>query len=309
MRAFLATFAAAALIASSALIAPAPALAAQIKYVVNGEPITTTDIQRRANFLKLQRAKGNINQQASDQMIEQTLKLAEMKRMNVRITDKQVDDAYARFASGNKMQLGQLDMIMSKSGVTKQHFKQFIRSQMGWGQVVGAKIRGVDQPGKRVTEQEAVRQMFQKEGKKASATEYMLQQIIFVVPPKERGKLGVRKREAEAMRTRYNGCNASRQLAKGLIDVTVRDLGRKLAPELPPEWAESIKSTKVGGATQVRETERGIEFIGICSSREVTDDRVSQILLQTQDVTGANGDEASKKFMKELREKATIVNR
>lgn len=312
MKAYLAPLAlSVALLATPAVLAPMPAAAAaaEIKYVVNGEPITSIDIQRRASFLKLQRAKGNVNQQAADQMIEQTLRLAEMKRMNIRVTDKQVDDAYARFASSNKMQLAQLDSVMSQSGVTKQHFKQFIRTQMGWGQVVGARMRGETTPGKRVSEQEAVRQMFQKEGRKASATEYMLQEIIFVVPAKERGRMAVRKREAEAMRSRYNGCNASRQLAKGLVDVTVRDLGRRLAPELPPNWADAIKSTSVGRATPVRETERGVEFIGICSSREVSDDRVSQVLLQTEGIEGKDGDEVSKQYIKELREKATIVSR
>ena len=30
----------------------------------------------------------------------------------------------------------QLDGIMAQSGVTKSHFKEFIRSQMGWSQAL-----------------------------------------------------------------------------------------------------------------------------------------------------------------------------
>ncbi|MGC4025291.1 MAG: peptidylprolyl isomerase [Mesorhizobium sp.] len=294
-------------IATAVIGSAAPVFASEIKYVVNGEAITSYDIQRRAAFLKLQRAKGNLNQQAADQMIEQTLKRAEMKRMNVKITDKAVDDAYARFATNNKMTLAQLDTIMTKSGVTKSHFKEFIRSQMGWGQVVSRKSGG-DGDG-RVTEQEAVRRMLQQGGQKPKATEYMLQQVIFVVPAKERGKIPARRREAEAMRARFNGCNASRALAKGLIDVTVRDLGRVLEPQLPHEWADSIKATRSGGATPVRETEKGLEFIGICSSREVSDDRVAQMIFQQEANGGpdAGGDDMSKKFLKDLRDKAKIV--
>ncbi|RFC69093.1 MULTISPECIES: peptidylprolyl isomerase [Mesorhizobium] len=294
-------------VATATLGTAAPAFASEIKYVVNGQAITSYDLQRRVAFLKLQRAKGNLNQQAADQMIEQALKRAEMKRMNVNITDKAVDDAYARFATNNKMTLPQLDTVMSKSGVTKSHFKDFIRAQMGWGQVVSRKAGG-DGDG-RVTEQEAVRRMLQQGGQKPKATEYMLQQVIFVVPAKERGKMGARRREAEAMRARFNGCNASRSLAKGLIDVTVRDLGRVLEPQLPNEWADSIKATRAGGATPVRETERGIEFIGICSAREVSDDRVAQMVFQQEANGGADagGDDMSKKFLKELRDKAKIV--
>ncbi len=184
-------------------------------------------------------------------MIDQVLRLAEAQRLRIQITDEQVDAAYNNFAKSNKMQVKQLDGIMAQSGVTKAHFKEFIRSQMAWNQAVG--MRGRSGSGT-MSEQDVVRRMLQQGGAKPTATEYMLQQVIFVVPASERGNMAKRKREAEAMRARFNGCNNTREFAKGLLDVTVRDLGRKLAPELPPDWAEQIKNTKVGGATGVRET-------------------------------------------------------
>ena len=52
-------------------------------------------------------------------------------------------------------------------------------------------------------EQDAVQRMLQQGGEKPTATEYMLQQVIFVVPASERkASLAKRKREAEAMRAR-----------------------------------------------------------------------------------------------------------
>ena len=68
---------------------------------------------------------------------------------------------------------------------------------------------------------------------------------LFVVPAAERkAKLNTRKREAENMRSRFNGCDQTHNQAKGLLDVTVRDLGRVLEPELPPDWAPLIKAIK-----------------------------------------------------------------
>lgn len=285
-----------------------PASASEIRYIINDVPVTSYDIQRRAAFLRLQRRSGDLNSLAAEQMIEQTLRTAEIKRLNIRITDQAVDDAYARFAKSNKMTTPQLDGIMAQSGVTKTHFKDFIRTQMGWSQALSARNRAEQGSSQR----NAVRDMLKKGGEKPSATEYMLQQVIFVVPKAERGAtLGKRKREAEALRGRFSGCDSTRQFAKGLIDVTVRDLGRVLAPELPPEWADQIKSTKPGGATSVRETDRGVEFIGICSAREVSDDRVAQLMLRSE--AGSDGDKAAeeldKKYMAELRERARIVKR
>lgn len=294
--------------ASLAFVA-APAAASEIKLVVNKVPITTYDIQRRAAFLKLQNRKGNLNALAEEDMINQALRAAEMKRLGVRVSEDQVSDAYARFGKSNKLSTAQLDQIMQQSGVTKAHFKEFIRTQMGWNSVMAAKSRA---PGGGMTEQDVVRRMLEKGGAKPTATEYMLQQVIFVVPASERGKLGARKREAEAMRQRFAGCERTREFAKGLMDVTVRDLGRKFGPELPQDWADQIKETKVGSATAVRETDRGIEFIGICSSREVSDDRVAQMVFQSEALGGGGGgggdnaNDPSTKYLAELREKAQI---
>lgn len=276
--------------------------ASEIKYVVNNIPVTSYDIARRGAFMKLQRRSGS----ASDAMIEQALQMAEVARLRINIPDKQVDEAYARFASGNKLPVAQLDQILAQSGVTKQHFKDYIRAQIGWNQALAARARSEG----RMSEQDAVKRMLEQGGQKPTATEYLLQQVIFVVPANDRKtQMAKRKREAEAMRARFNGCQTTREFAKGLIDVTVRDLGRIVAPELPPEWEKPIKAAQPGQATPVRETDRGVEFIGICSAREVSDDRVARMVFQNEAAGDGKVDELSKKYMEELRKNARIINR
>ncbi|MER8406229.1 peptidylprolyl isomerase [Mesorhizobium sp. M0701] len=305
MRKYLFSAGFALLVAFSTTAVTRPVFATEIKYVVNNIPITTGDIQHRAAFLRLQHRKGD----AGQEMIDQTLRLAEARRLGIRISDAQVDAAYQRFATSNKMPLKQLDGAMAQSGVTKEHFKEFIRAQMAWNQALTARSRSGDGGGA-MSEQDLVKRMLEKGGSKPSATEYMLQQVIFVVPAAERSAtLAKRKREADAMRARFNGCNTTREFAKGLIDVTVRDLGRVLAPQLPADWAEQIKATKVGGATTTRETDRGVEFIGICSSREVSDDKAAQMVFQSEGSSDKNADELSKKYVEELRKKARIIER
>lgn len=300
---------------TAATFAPLPgvvsvAQASEIKYVVNGRAVTSYDIQRRLAFLKLQRKKGNLASMAATEMVNQELQAQELERLRIRIPDDQVAASYKRFAEGNKMTTKQLDQIMAQSGVTSAHFKEYIRAQMGWGQALSARARS-GAGGGRMTEQEMVRKMLERGGSKPSATEYMLQQVIFVVPAKERGaKLAKRRHEAEAMRARFNGCDSTRQFAKGLIDVTVRDLGRVLEPSLPPDWADSIKATKVGGATKVRDTDRGVEFIGICRAKEVSDDRVATMLFQQEGQPKNDDAEGlSKTYTDELRTRAKIVQR
>lgn len=295
---------------SAPLMAPQVHAQSEIRYIVNNQAVTSYDIARRAAFLRVQNRRGNLQQMAAEEMIDQAVRAAEIRKRGIRISDDQVASAFERFSRSNNMSPAQMNQVLNQTGVTPAHFREFVRAQMGWGQVLQQEARA---PGGAMSEQDVVQRMLQQGGNKPSATEYMLQQVIFVVPAAERrAKLGARKREAEALRQRFRGCDSTREFAKGLLDVTVRDLGRVLAPELPPDWEKSIKATKAGSATPVRETERGAEFIGICSAREVSDDRVAQMVFQTQQDRGGGGsaeEELSKKLTAELRKKAQIVNR
>jgi peptidyl-prolyl cis-trans isomerase SurA len=293
----------AAVLVSAPLAMSTVAQASEVKVIVDNIPITDYDIARRAAFLRIQRKSPA---DAKQQMIDQTLHEIEMRRLHVNISDKEVNTAFANFAKRNKISVAQLTQQLGATGVTAGHFKAFIRAQIGWHQVLEARARA--EGGNSV--QDAVEAMLKKGGEKPSATEYTLQQVIFVVPKSERNAiLGKRKREAEALRARFNGCDKTSGIAKGLIDVTVRDLPPVLAPELPPDWADPIKKTKTGSATEVRVTDRGVEFIGICSARQVSDDRVAELTFNVGDEQNKKTEELDKKFTKELRDKAVIIER
>lgn len=299
---------------SAAMLSPAFAASnsAEAKIIVSGNVITNGDIQRRANFLKLQRKGGNLNQTARQELTEEMLKRIEMKTRGINISDKEVDEAYAGFASRNKMSVAQLNQVMNQAGITPDHFKKYIMVQMGWGRLVSARFRATGM----VSEQEAVQRMLKDGGKKPVATEYQLQQVIFVVPSAQRSPalMNKRRQEANALRSRFQSCDSTRQLTKGMIDVTVRDLGRVIEQQLPGEWAKDIKATSVNRATPPHDTEKGIEILAVCSTRQVSDDRVAQLVFSMEGADSASGQEKkaealSKKYVEELREKATIVNR
>ena len=126
---------------------------------------------------------------------------------------------------------------------------------MGWGQAVIANIRQTE----RITEQDAVHRMLEQGGQKPSTTEYTLQQVIFVVPEAQRSSQTSRRMsEANSLRQRFTSCPATYDIARGLRDVTVRDLGRVAQPELPPRWKDEISSSSRGRTTKPQATERGV---------------------------------------------------
>lgn len=282
-----------------------PAAASEIKVVVNGAPITDYDISRRAAFIKLQRKKGD----AKEELTEEALKRQELRRLNLLVGDGEVNEAFERFAVNNKMTLPQLNTVLDKAGVSAQHFKEYIRIQMSWGRALATRNRS--QGGAKFTEQDAVQRMLKDGGKKPVSTEYQLQQVIFVVPANKRDSIAKRRGEANAMRAKFNGCDGTRDIAKGTLDVTVRDLGKFIEQELPPEWAEKVKATSVGQATAIQDTDKGVEYLGVCATRQVSDDRVARMVFAQEQNTGkgdATAAAVDKKYLDELRAKAKITN-
>ena len=174
-----------------------------VAVIVNGNAITNYDIQRRAAFLKLQRRQGNLPALAKSELIEEMLKRVEMKKRNISVSDEEVNKAFSGFAERNHMTVAQLTQMFAQTGVTADHFKDYIRTQMGWGRLVSARYRA---EGGIITEQEAVQRMIKNGGVKPTANEYELQQVIFVVPSNRRSAiLGKRKQDAELFRAKFAG--------------------------------------------------------------------------------------------------------
>jgi len=158
----------------------------------------------------------------------------------------------------------------------------------------------------------AAERVRQSGGEKPSTTEYLLEQIIFVIPQNQRSaRLKARRAEAAAFRERFTRCGETRALAVGLTDVTVRTLPRSLEPELPDEWKEELIETPEGGTTGIKDTERGVEFIAVCSRKTVSDDRVAQVLDRQAKFEEFNerGDELTREFLNELKSEAKIIYR
>src|SRR5689334_25305345 len=110
--------------------------------------------------------------------------------------------------------------------------------------------------------------------------------MSFFVPDYKKGTAGQRKNEDEATRSKYPGSEQSKVFAATMRDVSVRDLGRMLAPELPPEWKPLVEQAK-GNTTATRVTDKGVEYLAICSQRQVSDDQAAEMVFREEDINKA----------------------
>ena len=281
--------------------------ASEVRVVVNGTAITSGDVAKRQAFLRLQHQNADAKA-AEEQLIDQTLKQQEIARVRMSVSKDEVDASFARFATGNKLTTDQMTQILERAGVGVAHFKAFIAVQMSWPRLVNARYGA----NSRMSNSDLVARMMENK-QKPETTEYILQQMIFVVPANKKGIVGKRKSEAEASRSKYPGCDQAKVFAATMRDVSVRDLGRVLAPELPTEWKPLVEQAK-GNTTATRVTDRGVEYIAICSQRQVSDDQAAEMVFRQEDLDKAKAGKNApaenpnaQKYMEELRKKAQIM--
>jgi peptidyl-prolyl cis-trans isomerase SurA len=279
--------------------------ASSIKVLVNDQPITTFDIAQRLRLMQIAHEKGG-EKEATDQLINETLELGDAKRRGFSIPEAQVERAFASIAQGMKTNADQLSKMLRQAGVEPETLKRRIRAQMTWSQLVQARQRAT----KTVKASDVTATLLQETKKEQpKLTEYMLQQIIFVVPDKSSpAYVAQRRQEAEAFRSRFAGCDKSLDLAKGLKDVVVRDLGRRNSGDLGGKQGDDIKATPVGKATPANQTQLGIEIIGVCSSKEISSDVEARAEVESK-LSLEQSKAVGEDYLQELRKTAIIKMR
>ena len=301
-------------IAISFVVEPlqAPAFAAsEVVAVVNKTPITSSDVAKRVAFLKLQRRTGNLQKMARDELVDEALKREEIARVRMSVSTEDVDRSFERFSAGNKLSVAQMSSILNQAGVGVDHFKAFIAVQMSWPRLVNARFG----TGKMSSEELVKRMMENKEKEKGArcCVKVMNKTEIYLTETSLDPnclRLKKLKGEAEKSRSSFPGCDQSKEFAKTMLDVSVRNLGRVMKPELPEDWKPLIEKASANGTTGTRVTERGVEFLAICSQRQVSDDTAAEVVFRAEDLGKAKKDGESPndaKYLEELRKKAQIV--
>lgn len=134
--------------AQEATAAPPETAPLGIVAVVNEEVVTSIDVSDRAKFIvttaKLSNTPETMERlipQVTRQLIDETLQLQEARRLNIQITDAQVEKAVADIASARGGTVEALYTQLSDAHIPAKTFKDQIRAQLAWSKVVGREIR------------------------------------------------------------------------------------------------------------------------------------------------------------------------
>jgi peptidyl-prolyl cis-trans isomerase SurA len=244
-----------------------PAWAQQVVVIVNGSPITTYDIEQRAKFTSMATHKTPARQEVIEELIDEKLKVQVGQRYKVEVTDAEVETAYA--AMGQRMHFTpqQLTQALAHGGVDAITLKSRIRADIVWQQMVRGKFQSAFQ----------IRE----------------------------GVVEARKRDAEALRTRFQNCDTGLAFARALRDVAVREQIVKTSADLAPALRKILDDTSVGKLTNPEVTAQGIEMFALCGKKENRLDAAAKREVRDEMVQ-EQFQAKSKRYLKILRSGAMI---
>jgi peptidyl-prolyl cis-trans isomerase SurA len=270
--------------------------------IVNGEPITALDIEQRSKLTQLSTHKAPPRQEIIDELITEKLKVREARKYGLELPSSEIDSAYATMASRMRMTPDQLTATLAKSGLTPTTLKDRIRADMVWPQIV----RGRFQQSLQIGEKDILRALESKPDESVGY-DYTLRPILFLVPagsPPE--SFEGRKREAEALRGRFQGCEEGIAFARALRDVAVREQVVRSSANMPEELRKVLDAVEVGKLTAPEVTKLGIEMFAMCAKKESAADNTPGKVQARSRIESKRYEEKSKAYLQEIRRGAMI---
>ena len=293
---------AATLLIFAAAIPATTAGAQQIVVIVNGEPITALDVDQRSKLSQLSTHKVPPRQEVLDELINEKLKLKEAKRFGLDVSASEVDTAYASMAGRMRFTADQLTQQLARSGVNAATLKGRIKADLAWSQIV----RGRYQASLQIGEKDILSAMDTKSDDSVGY-DYTMRPILFLVPAgSPEAFIDGRKREAEALRGRFQGCEEGVNFARALKDVAVREQVIRSSADIPAELRKVLEGIEVGRLTPPEVTKFGVEMFAICAKKQSTADNSPGKRQAKESLMAQRYEQRSKQYLQELRRGAML---
>jgi len=285
-----------------------PVHAQAIAAMVNGEAVTTVDIEQRIKLVQLTAKKVISREEALQELIDDKIKLKEAKRYGLDLSASDVDAAYANMASRMRMSDEQLNKTLENSGIRPQTLKARMKADMTWGNLVRGRYNSTLTP----ADKDIRAAMGEKEGDDKSSTEsfeYKLRPIVLIVPrgaPASATEL--RRKEAELLRGRIESCDQAADFFRSMRDAAIRDPVVKTSADLPAPLREMLDKTTIGKLTPPEVTKQGVEMVALCSRNPTKADTPAKRALKEKIYT-ERYEAKSKSYLQEIRKGAMIEMR
>ncbi|MGN6460016.1 MAG: SurA N-terminal domain-containing protein [Pseudolabrys sp.] len=281
--------------------------AAQVVVMVNGLPITSLDIQQRERLERISGGKAVSRDQALKALIDDKLKITIAKRYGLDLSEAEVQQSFNQIAGRTRQSPEQFTQALNRAGVSANTLKDRIRADVLWNQL----IRGKFSSSLNVSDGELAGMMRDNNAKEQDETGYIytLRPIMVVVPQgSSPAVVDSKRREAEAIRARFQDCTRGVAMARGLRDVAVREPVRRSSADLPEQLRNILAKLEVGQVSTPDATPQGLEMFALCEKKSTKTETAEKRQLKEK-MFNERFDKEAKKFLEETRRSAIIEYR
>ncbi len=276
-----------------------PVMAQSSIAAVNGEPITNRDVEQRMKVSSALFRQPMSRPAALQELIDDRIKLAEGRRLGMRMTPAGLEDAMSRLATSVRQSPTQFEQNLVKAGIDPEAVKAKISAQAIWTELLRQRARSQN-----ISNAELNAELERRTAKgDAKVTDYVIRQVVFVVPAGTNP--GLRERDANAARGRFTDCEAGVDYMRTLRDVAVKERIGRSSVDLSKQTLDLLAKTPVGRLTAPFRSEQGIEMIAVCEKNERQDNMVLRNQIE-QELMQKRAEGTSSGYMNELRAKAEI---
>ncbi|MEH2627540.1 peptidyl-prolyl cis-trans isomerase SurA [Bradyrhizobium sp. AZCC 1719] len=242
-----------------------PLQAQSVAVMVNGEPITTLDIEQRTKLNFLTTRKQMPRKEVIEELIDEKVKIKEGKRFGVDPSASDMDQAYAGMSQRMRISPEQLTKSLESQGVRPETLKARLKAEMVWGSLVRGRFKESLQVGEKDVADAAQQS---GEATQADAFEYRLQPIVLIVPRgSAQSAIDLRRKEAESLRERVQSCEQANSYFKSMQNAAIRGIVTKTSADIPGPLRELLDKTPVGRLTPPEITKQGVEMVALCDRK------------------------------------------
>ena len=290
------------------MICASTSQAQSVAVMVNGDPITSFDIEQRSKLNYLTTHKVADRQQVINELIDEKLKIKEAKKFGVDPTGSDIDQSYASMSERMRITPDQLTKALEAQGIRPDTLKARIKADMVWTSLVRGRYKESLQVGEKDVAA-AAKVDGADDKQQGAAFEYKMQPIVLVVP---RGSapaaIEARQKEAEALRNRVQSCAEANAFFKSMPNAAIRETVTKTSADIPPVLRELLDKTPIGHLTAPEVTKQGIEMVALCGRNPTTVDTPKKREVREK-MYSQKFEAKSKWYLNEIRKAAMIEYR
>ena len=248
---------------------PAQGIAA----VVNDQIVTLFDLEQRiavaigsAGLRDSADLRNRLRPQVLRTLIDETLQIAEARRLNLSITTANVEDAKRVIETRNNIPRGGLATFLAGQGLNEQSVLRQIRAELSWNRVVQAVLV----PQVKVSEQEIDAEMArlaQSNGK----FRYLLSEIFLPAETNQRDAdlRAQAQRLGDDIRGGAQFAAVARQFSRGSSAFAGGDIGWVMEEQMAPELANVVRTLNVGAVSAPINAGGGYYVLQVRAKRQI----------------------------------------